>query len=71
MTLDQFQTRLRAVFDTTLLRSAEVQAAHEMALNTLFAEAEAAALDAVPMDGIVNAEIVRFNEGLRAARQAG
>lgn len=70
MTLDQFQTRLRAIFDATLARAVEGQKAHQHALDALFGEAEAAALDTVPMGGIVSAEVLRFHEGLRAAEQA-
>lgn len=70
MTLDDFQTRLRAIFDTTLRRSVEAQAAHQAALQALFDEAEACETDVTAMGGIVNAEVIRFHEQLRGLQQA-
>ena len=40
MTLDELQSRLRAVFDATLARAVEAKAAHDASLGLLWAEVE-------------------------------
>lgn len=57
MKLDEFQTRLRAIYDGTLARSAEAE------------RDDAPSADEI--GPVVNAETVRFAEAVRAARAGG
>lgn len=71
MQVEVFQARLRAVYDRVLAQSIETQRQMNAELDVLWAElGEPCAAMPEEYGAVVNAEVVRFHESLRAAEQA-
>lgn len=65
MTLDDFQTRLRAIFDESTRQIVEANAAHDAALQSLFREVDSSTADLVAFRAICTAETVRYVQQTR------
>lgn len=71
MTPDVFRARLRAVYDRVLAQSIETKRQMDAELDVLWAEVgEPGAGMPEAFGAVVNAEVVRFHEGMREAEQA-
>jgi uncharacterized protein YggL (DUF469 family) len=63
MTIDEFQDRLREIFDGTLARLVQAKEAHDEATNLLFDEVETfGELTVEACGGVLNAEVLRFDK---------
>lgn len=72
MKIDDFQARLRAIYDGTIARAVEAKRVHDEAIEALFDEAERDdAPSADEIGAVVNAETARFNERARALQAGG